>query len=93
MVLSSLVTWGLRAQVAHTQTMMPIWKARVNWLLSPPHQAWSSSTGPLPMIRDRTNTTIIRMTQNTKESGMIFSAAKLNFLLMFHRGVPFSFLV
>ena len=86
--LSSLATWGLRAQVAHTMTIRPIWKARVNWLLRPFHQAISSSRGVLPQNRDRIKTTSIRMTQNTKDSGMIFSAAKLNFLLTRHRRVP-----
>ena len=88
--LSSLATWGLRAQVAHTMTIRPIWKARVNWLLRPSHQAISSSRGPLPQNREKTKTTSIRMTQNTKDSGMIFSAAKLNFLLMRHRRVPWD---
>ena len=70
-------------------TIRHIWKARVNWLLRPSHQAIRSSKGPLPQrTSDRTKTTSIRITQNTKESGMIFSAAKLNFLLIRQSGVP-----
>jgi hypothetical protein len=86
----NLAAWGERAQVAVTITIRPIWNASVNWLLSPFHHASRSSRGPLPISSERTNTTIIRITQNTKDSGMIFSAAKLNFLLHLHRSEPLS---
>ena len=90
-LLSSFAAWGLRAQVEVTMTIRPIWKARVNWLLRPFHQAINRSRGDLPQSsRDRTKTASIRMTQNTKESGMIFSAAKLNFLLIRQSRVPWE---